>query len=170
MRHPVFIIVAIALTVANEASVATQSAQQAKIGNPAPTFSLGDLSGRTLDLANYRGKVVLLDFWATWCETCREEIPYFVALQRKYGDRGLVIVGISMDEGQVPVQKFCEELKMNYPVAMGDAKLAEGYGGILGLPVAFLIDRDGRIRRRLDGRTDAAVLENEIVALLRKGQ
>ncbi|MGE5243602.1 MAG: TlpA family protein disulfide reductase [Betaproteobacteria bacterium] len=138
----------------------------AMTGKPAPAFSLRDLSGRPLDLASYRGRVVLLDFWATWCVPCREEIPHFVALQKKYGSKGLAIIGISMDDEEGPVRDFYRKYGMNYPVAMGDAKLAERYGGILGLPVAFLIDRTGRIAWRLDGETPAATFEQHITELL----
>ncbi len=82
-----------------------------KIGGPAPAFSLQDSRDSTLDLASYRGKVVLLDFWATWCVPCREEIPHFVALQRKYGDRGLAVIGISMDDTEAPVRRFYGEAR-----------------------------------------------------------
>jgi peroxiredoxin len=132
----------------------------------APEFSLPELTGQTLDLSAYRGKVVLLDFWATWCDPCRDEIPRFVELQDKYRDRGLQIIGISMDDGPAPVRDFYQRFHMNYPVAMGNAKIGELYGGVLGLPIAFLIDRDGRIEAKHIGATDISVLERELKALL----
>jgi thiol-disulfide isomerase/thioredoxin len=133
----------------------------------APDFSLPDLSGQKLDLSSYRGKVVLLDFWATWCDPCREEIPHFVELQKRYGDQGLQIIGVSMDDEAEPVRDFYQRFKMNYPVVMGNAKTGELYGGVLGLPIAFLIGRDGRITAKHIGATDISVFEREIATLLR---
>jgi thiol-disulfide isomerase/thioredoxin len=133
----------------------------------APDFSLPDLSGQKLDLSSYRGKVVLLDFWATWCDPCREEIPHFVELQKRYGDQGLQIIGVSMDDEAEPVRDFYQRFKMNYPVVMGNAKTGELYGGVLGLPIAFLIGRDGRITAKHIGATDISVFGREIAILLR---
>lgn len=132
----------------------------------APDFSLPDLTGGQLTLSSYRGKVVLLDFWATWCDPCREEIPRFVDLENRYGNRGLQIIGVAMDDGPEPVRDFYERFKMNYPVAMGNAKIGEVYGGVLGLPIAFLIGPDGRIQAKHMGATDISVFEKEIVSLL----
>ncbi|MGZ4789114.1 MAG: TlpA family protein disulfide reductase [Terriglobales bacterium] len=133
----------------------------------APQFSLTDINGQKLDLSSYRGKVVLLDFWATWCAPCRTEIPHFIDMQNKYGSQGLQIIGISLDDSAKPVEKFYAEQKMNYPVAVGDDKLAEAYGGVLGLPVAFIIDRQGKILYKHTGETDASVFEKEISEALK---
>ena len=131
----------------------------------AADFSLPDLTGQQIKLSNYRGKVVLLDFWATWCEPCRREIPQFVQLQEAYRQQGFQVVGVSLDDEAEPVREFYRGFKMNYPVVMGNAKLAEKYGGILGLPIAFLIGRDGRIYHKHIGETASSVLEREITAL-----
>jgi len=136
----------------------------------APDFTLTQLDGSELRLSSLRGKVVLLDFWATWCEPCREEIPHFVKLQQKYGSQGLQIVGVSMDDTVDPVRPFAEKFQINYPVVMGNASIGELYGGVLGLPIAFMIGRDGRIGRKHIGATKPAVFESEIIALLHNGQ
>jgi len=132
----------------------------------APNFSVTDLNGQTLQLSHYRGKVVLLNFWATWCAPCRSEIPRFVDLQNRYDRQGLRIIEISLDDDQKPVHTFYQQLRMNYPVAVGDAKLAEQYGGILGLPISFLIGRDGRIYAKYQGEADESLIEQELKSLL----
>jgi thiol-disulfide isomerase/thioredoxin len=133
---------------------------------PAPDFTLPQLDGHDLRLSSYRGKVVLLDFWATWCDPCREEIPHLVELQQRYGDSGLQIIGVSMDDSSDPVRPFSQQFHMNYPVVMGTAQTGAMYGGILGLPITFLIGRDGRIYTKHIGATSAEVFEKEIKSLL----
>jgi peroxiredoxin len=147
----------------NRASAVTSSTASRAL---APDFTLPQPDGQSLRLSAYRGKVVLLDFWATWCYPCREEIPHLVDLQQRYGDRGLQVLGISMDDSPDPVGPFYQQFHMNYPVVMGTAKTGESYGGILGLPITFLIGRDGRIYAKHIGATDAAVFEKEIKSLL----
>jgi peroxiredoxin len=132
----------------------------------AADFSLPDLTGKTLKLSDYRGQVVLLDFWATWCDPCREEVPHFVELQSKLGDQGFQIIGVSMDDGPEPVRDFSRQFKMNYPVVMGNAQIGELYGGVLGLPIAFVVGRDGHISSKHIGPTDISLLEREIDAQL----
>jgi len=134
----------------------------------APDFSLPQLNGQPLQLSSYRGKIVLLDFWATWCDSCRDETPHLVELQNKYRDQGLQIIGISMDDGPEPVRDFCRRFQINYPVVMGNAQIGKLYGGILGLPIAFILDRSGRIYKKHIGATAPSVFENDVNALLSK--
>ena len=133
---------------------------------PAPDFTLPRIDGGQLQLSSYRGKVVLLDFWATWCVPCREETPHFVEMQEKYKDRGLQIIGISMDDSPDPVRTFHEQFHINYPIVMGSPEIGSAYGGVLGLPIAFLIDRNGIIQVKHMGATDPAVFEKDITTLL----
>ena len=133
---------------------------------PAPDFSITDLDGQAVALRSYRGKVVLLNFWATWCEPCRKEIPRFLEFQKQYGPQGFQVLGVSLDDNDKPVRRFRDEFKITYPVVMGNAKLAESYGGVLGLPISFLIDQDGRIAAKHVGAVDLAVIDNEIRQLL----
>jgi cytochrome c biogenesis protein CcmG/thiol:disulfide interchange protein DsbE len=134
--------------------------------NLAPDFTVNDIDGKKLTLSDYKGKVVLLDFWATWCTPCRAEIPAFVEMQQKYGSQGFQVVGISMDDNAKPVHEFYRDYKMNYPVAVGDDKLAQSFGGVLGLPVNFIIDREGRIHAKYLGATDVAVIDKAVSDLL----
>ena len=134
----------------------------------APDFTLPQVNGPSLTLSSYRGQVVLLDFWATWCVPCREEIPHFVELQDKYRAHGLQIIGVSMDDSADPVRPFAQQFHMNYPIVMGNAKIGEQYGGVLGLPIAFLLDRDGRITKKHIGATPGDVFDKEIATLLLK--
>jgi peroxiredoxin len=130
----------------------------------APDFVLRQLDGKELKLSSYRGKVVLLDFWTTWC--CRDEVPPLMSLQKKFGERGLQVIGISMDDSSDPVREFYQQLHVNYPIVMGNAEVGESYGGILGLPIAFLIDRDGHITARHLGTMKPEALQKEIEARL----
>ena len=136
------------------------------VGRPAPEFSLQDLHGARVDLAKYRGKVVLLNFWATWCAPCRLEMPRFMQWQSEYGAQGLQVIGISVDDTEPPARKFVEKLQVSYPIAMGNARLGERYGGVLGVPVTFLIDRTGIVRARIDGETDLNAEELRVRKLL----
>jgi len=143
-----------------------------KSGQPllAPDFTLPQLDGQTLRLSSYRGKVVLLDFWATWCVPCREQIPHFIEMQDKYRAEGFEIIGVSMDDGPEPVRSFFQQFHMNYPVVMGNAKIGELYGGVLGLPIAFLLDRNGRVYAKHIGATTPETIEKEVVALFETRQ
>jgi peroxiredoxin len=132
----------------------------------APDFTRTDLSGNSLSLHRYRGKLVLLNFWATWCAPCLTEIPTFEAWQNTYGAAGLQIVGISMDDDSAPVKRAYAKYHLNYPVAMGDTQLAQSFGGVLGLPLSYLIDPEGRIVGRYQGDLDLTQLEAKIKSML----
>ena len=132
----------------------------------APEFARKDLAGKSVDLKNFRGKVVLLNFWATWCPPCQLEMPAFAAWQRQYGPDGLQVIGISMDDDATPVVGLVAKLKLNYPVLMGDANLGRQYGGVLGLPLTYLIDRDGVVRARFQGETDLKTIERRLQTIL----
>jgi peroxiredoxin len=112
----------------------------------APDFSLTNANGASVKLSNYKGKVVLLHFWATWCGPCKIEIPWFIQFAKDYKDRGFIALGVSMDDdGWKAVKPFLSQMGINYPVMIGDDRLAELYGGVDSLPSTFLIDRQGRI-------------------------
>jgi cytochrome c biogenesis protein CcmG/thiol:disulfide interchange protein DsbE len=133
----------------------------------APNFALKDTDGRTVQLADYRGKVVLLNFWATWCGPCKIEIPWFTEFERRHKDRGFAVVGISMDdEGWDAVKPFISEYRINYRVLMGNGRVAELYGGVEALPTTFFIDREGRIAMIHEGLVSKSRYERDLIQLL----
>ena len=112
----------------------------------APEFALKDANGQTAHLSDYKGKVVLLDFWATWCGPCKIEIPWFMDFERQFKDRGFAVVGVSMDEdGWNAVKPFLMRMQINYRVLLGNDQIGNLYGGMDALPTTFLIDRQGNI-------------------------
>ena len=116
-----------------------------------PAFRLKDISGREFSSEELRGKVALVDFWATWCALCRKEMPGFEELQKKYRDRGLVVVGIALDSDAGEVAKFARELGVTYRLLLSQSEVEQVWGGILGIPTTFLVDRDGVVRKRVIG-------------------
>lgn len=127
-------------------SAQAAAVKSGKERSPAPDFSLKDSDGRTVRLSDYRGKVVLLNFWATWCGPCRIEIPWFTDMERQNKDQGFAVLGVAMDdEGWEVVKPFLSELKVNYRVVVGNDETARKYGGIEALPTTFFIDRNGKI-------------------------
>jgi thiol-disulfide isomerase/thioredoxin len=140
-----------------------RAASVATPGHGAPDFVLTDLQGHPVKLSDLRGKAVVLNFWATWCPPCKEEIPWLVELQKRYGGQGLQIVGVNMDDGDPKdVVKFAAENSINYPVLIGEDKVAEQYGGIDYLPTTFYIDRNGMVLDRVFGQPERAELEQKI--------
>src|SRR2546427_7054329 len=130
-------------------------------GTPAPDVIFKDLDGKDVPLSSYKGKVVLVNFWATWCDPCYIEIPWLMEMQQKYEAKGFTVVGISMDEeGQSAVAPFLakerfnvngQKLPMNYPIVIGNDEVADKFGGLLGYPTSFLISRDGKIVKKVQG-------------------
>jgi peroxiredoxin len=132
-------------------------------GKVAPEFELKDLQGNTVHLSDYRGKAVLLNFWATWCPPCKEEMPWFIELQKKYAAQGLRVVGIAMDDaGSDAIAKFSHEMGVNYPVLLGTDTVADAYGGVEALPTTFYIARDGRVVKRVFGLITPGEIEDNI--------
>jgi peroxiredoxin len=150
----------------SQAPVAAGAAASRTQPDVAPDFVRIDISGHPVRLGSYRGKLVLLSFWATWCEPCRAEAPRFSGWQQRYGSRGLQVLGIAMDDDVAPVADFARALHLTYPIVMGDTQLAELFGGVLGLPLAFLIDPSGRIIARYRGEPDLNRVEAQIKASL----
>jgi thiol-disulfide isomerase/thioredoxin len=137
------------------------------IGAPAPKLVLKDLQGRTVNLEDLKGKVVIVDFWATWCEPCQIMIPWLVEFHNRYASAGLEIVGVAMDdEGITVVKPFADQAKMNYPILLGNDATADSWGGVFGLPTSFLIDRQGKIRATHQGLIGKDVIEKDIRSLL----
>ena len=131
-------------------------------------FTMKDADNRDVSLSQFKGKVIVIDFWATWCGPCKVEIPHFVEFQEKYGKAGLQIVGISVDDTADKLAPYVRDMKMNYPVLQGldHDDVQEAYGPIVGIPVSVLISRDGKICATHTGLTGKDVFEREIKALL----
>lgn len=136
---------------------------------PAPAFSLRDLEGKTLRFAEFKGRPVVLDFWATWCQPCRAAMPQLNALHEKYGARGLVVLGLSVDDGgPIRVRRFAEHLGVKFRLAMADESVLDQYGPIRSIPTTFFIDRRGQIVRRVVGYIDGETMESYALELFEK--
>jgi len=145
---------------------AQAASRSAVAPHKAPLFSRMDLTHHKIALASYRGKVVLLNFWATWCGPCLLEMPTFAEWQKQNGSEKLQVIGVSMDDAAPEVIAAVAKLKLGYPVIMGDEHLGAAYGGVLGLPVTFLIDRHGNIRARFQGAADLTSMKRDLQKLL----
>jgi peroxiredoxin len=179
-KDPVIIlVVALAVTImlvfgykmAGRAPSAAASAPTG-LGKPAPDFTLQSTDGKTLHLSDFRGKAVVVNFWATWCQPCKIEIPWFVELQKQYGPQGLQILGISADEdtSAEDLDKFAKDIGINYPVLLRKEEVEQAYGGIVGLPVTIYVDRDGKVVDKVVGLKGRAEIEDDIKQALARGQ
>lgn len=163
------ILLAIVLAAMSFVSSAEVSARTASIQGrkAAPDFTLTDSKGTPIRLSDYKGRVVLLDFWATWCHGCKTEIPWYMEFEDKYKESGLTVIGVSMDgDGWKSVTPFIKEKKINYDVVIGNDTLAKQYG-LTSMPLTLLIDRNGRIADSHAGVVDKTAWEGEIKTLLR---
>jgi peroxiredoxin len=160
MRNRFSVVVAVLLSLPLTAAAAM------KIGEVAPDFARDDLSGKQVRLSDHRGKLVLLNFWAAWCAPCREEMPAFSKWQEAFRAEGFQVIGVSMDDDAAEAKEFLTAHPVSYPVVVGDAKLAEHFGGVLGLPLSYLIDAQGRVVARYQGEADLAEMEASLRELL----
>jgi peroxiredoxin len=138
--------------------------------NSAPDFTLQSLDGKTIRLSSFRGKAVLLNFWATWCAPCRIEMPWFVELQNRYGPEGLQVVGVAMDDANSnDIGKFAQDLGVNYPILVGKDTVGNAYGGVQFLPSTFYIGRDGKIVDKVFGLKTKNEIEDDVKKALAQG-
>jgi thiol-disulfide isomerase/thioredoxin len=151
-----------------------QSAQPqgpASVMTMAPDFTLQSLEGKPVRLSDYRGKAVLLNFWATWCEPCKIEMPWIIDLQKKYASQGFQVLGVAMDDsGPDEVAKFSKEIGVNYPVVIGKDEVSDSYGGLPFLPTTFYIGRDGKIVDKVFGIKARSEIEDDVKKAMGQGQ
>ncbi len=140
------------------------------LNKPAPAFTLKGLDGKTASLSDYKGKAVLLNFWATWCGPCKLEMPWLIELQKKYSPQGFTVLGISEDDGPTKdVSDFATKMGVDYPVLMYNDKLNKAYGGIDFLPTSYYIGRDGKVMFEVGGLVSESEIEAKIKKILAKG-
>ena len=140
-------------------------------GQQAPDFALQSLDGKTVHLSDFRGKAVVLNFWATWCQPCKIEMPWFAELQKQYGPQGLQIVGVAMDDASPKdIGEFAHDLGVNYPILVGKEEVGNAYGGVQFLPATFYIGRDGKVVDKVFGLKGRGEIENSLKKALAEGQ
>jgi peroxiredoxin len=167
LQAAVFLAFLAGLVLIRHSGSATVSLQPIGQRKNAAAFTLPDADAHDVTLAGYRGKVVLLNFWATWCGPCQEEIPWFIDFENNYRDRGFTVLGVSLDEdGWKAVRPYIQNSRMNYPVMLASRTVAASYGGIEGIPTTLLIDRSGKIAARYLGVPDKANYQKNILQLL----
>ena len=133
----------------------------------APAWALVDLAGKPVTSESLKGKVVIVDFWATWCGPCRAAIPHLMELHKTYKDKGFEVVGVSLDQqGSAVVQSFVNQHEIPYTIAMGNQKIVNDFGGVRGIPTAFIISQDGKIYRKIVGLVPREQYEKDVIALL----
>ncbi len=180
MRRDPFVIVVVALLVTVMLAFGFHRARRLSNQSPlsslntkggaAPDFTLQSLEGKTVHLSDFRGKAVLLNFWATWCQPCKIEMPWFVELQKQYGPEGLQVVGVAMDDASpADIGKFAKELGVNYPVLIGKEAVGDAYGGVQFLPATFYIGRDGKVVDKVFGLKGRGEIEDDIKKSLASG-
>jgi peroxiredoxin len=146
----------------------TACAAQSEKRQKAPNFSLQTQNGKVIELSKLKGKVVLMNFWATWCPPCRAEIPDLIEVYNTYKSKGFEIVGIALDEdGWSKVAPYIEEVKINYPVVLGSTKVVQQYGGIEAIPTTFIVDKKGYIVASQVGLLSKELLEQKLKSLLK---
>lgn len=177
MKRDPLVIVAVAAMIALMLVVGLRSARHRQNplaaqteGGQAPDFTLTSLEGKTIRLSDYRGKAILLNFWATWCPPCKIEMPWFVELQKQYGPAGLQVLGVAMDDGSPgDIAAFAKEMGVNYPVLIGKEEVGDAYGGVAYLPVTFFIDRNGKVVDKAVGLKGRGDIEDSVKKILGSG-
>ena len=167
MRLKYILLIFIILSLVAFAGCQKIEAQQKAVPQKAWDFTLQDIYGNRVSVSDFKGKVIILDFFATWCPPCRAEIPHFVELYDKYKDKGLVVIGISVELDQELVKRFAKEFDINYPVLIDDGKTSNAYGPIRAIPTTFIIDKDKNIVKKYIGYRDKETFEADILGLLR---